>query len=266
MNNINEEDYLSIINDNDNVSQTNDFKEFFVVFGGFVSLLAIIFLILNLGSNIYIQNISSVQQVKLEKIITQNIKVKYFIISDSKYNSKIMYLDKIKRQIIQSDKNLQNRSNLDLHIIKNNELNAFVSVDGNLYFTTGLLDKISDKQQLAFVLAHELGHYSHRDTLKAFSRQVSLITIASIISMAQNDTVNRTIKGLENFTDIKYSQKQELNADLYASDSIKKIYGTNSAGINFFNTLEKEDKNPDFIYLFANHPKTQDRIKAIQSR
>lgn len=266
MNNINEENYLSIINDNDNVSKTNDFSEFFVVFGGFVGLLVIVFLILNMGSSIYIQNISPKQQVKLEKIITQNIKVKFPIINDAKYNSKIIYLNKIKKQIIQSDKNLQNRSNLDLHIIKNNELNAFVNVDGNLYFTTGLLDKISDKQQLAFVLAHELGHYSHRDNLKAFSRQVSLITIASILSMAQNNTVNKTMKGLGNLTDIKYSQKQELNADLYASNSIKKIYGTNIAGINFFNTLEKEDKNPDFIYLFANHPKTQDRIKTIQSK
>lgn len=266
MNNLNQEDYLSIINDNDNVSKTNDFNEFFVVFGGFVSLLIAVFLILNLASNIYIQNISPTQQVKLENMITQNTKAKYPIIGDAKYNSKIFYLNKIKKQIIQSDKNLQNRSRLDLHIIKNNELNAFVSVDGNLYFTTGLLDKISDNQQLAFVLAHELGHYSHRDNLKAFSRQLSLITIASILSMAQNNTVNKTIKGIGSFTDIKYSQKQELNADLYASNNIKKIYGTNIAGINFFNTLQKEDKNPDFIYLFANHPKTQDRIRAIQTK
>lgn len=266
MNSINQEDYLSIINDNDNVSKTNDFNEFFVVFGGFVSLLIAIFLILNLGSNIYIQNISPKQQVKLENMITQNIKAKYPIIEDAKYNSKILYLNKIKKQIIQGDKNLQNRSRLDLHIIKNNELNAFVSVDGNLYFTTGLLDKISDNQQLAFVLAHELGHYSHRDNLKAFSRQLSLITIASILSMAQNNTVNKTMKGIGSFTDIKYSQKQELNADLYASNNIKKIYGTNIAGINFFNALQKEDKNPEFIYLFANHPKTQDRIKSIQNK
>lgn len=265
MNDINE-GYLSIINDNDNVSKTNDFNEFFVVFGGFVSLIVIIFLTLNLFSNIYIQNISPVQQVKLERTIAQNIKFKYPTIFDSKYSSKIMYLDKIKKQIIQNDKNLQNRSNLDLHIIKSTELNAFVSVDGSVYLTTGLLDKISDKQQLAFVLAHELGHYSHRDNLKAFSRQISLITIASILSIGQNDTVSKTMKGLGNFTDIKYSQKQELNADLYASNNIKKIYGTNIAAISFFNTLEKEDKNPDFIYLFANHPNTKDRIKAIQNK
>lgn len=265
MNNIDEEGYLNIINDNDNVSKTNDFKEFFVFFGGFVSLLVIIFIALNLFSSIYIQHISATQQVKLEKIITKNITVKYPIISDPKYDSKIIYLNTVKKQIIQNDKNLQNRSSLGLYIIRNKDLNAFVSVDGNLYFTTGLLDKISDKQQLAFVLAHELGHYSHRDNLKAFSRQISFITIASILSVTQNDTVNRTMKGLENLTDIKYSQKQELNADLYASDSIKKIYGDNKAGITFFSVLAKEDKNPDFIYLFANHPKIKDRIKAIQN-
>lgn len=265
MNNI-DEGHLSIINDNDNISNTNDFNEFFVIFGGFVSLLAIIFFTLNFFSNLYIQNISPQQQVKLEKMISQNVKFKYPIILDTQYNSKIAYLDKIKKQIIQNDKNLQNRSNLDLHIIKNKELNAFVNVDGNLYFTTGLLDKISDKQQLAFVLSHELGHYSHRDNLKAFSRQFSLITIASILSIAQNNTINKTMKGLGSLTNIKYSQKQELNADLYASNCIKKIYGTNIAAINFFKTLEKEDKNPDFIYLFANHPKIQDRINAIQNK
>ena len=76
--------------------------------------------------------------------------------------------------------------------------------------------------------------------------------------------MSKTIKGLTNFTDIKYSQKQELNADLYASNIIKKIYGTNVAAINFFNTLEHEDKNPDFVYLFASHPHPADRIKALQ--
>lgn len=257
--------YLNIINDNDNVSKTNDYKEFITVFGGFVSLIVFVFLIFNFISSIYIQNISPSQQIKLEKIIAQNTHLKYLTTADPKYSSKIKYLAKIKKEIITNDKNLQNRSNLNLYIIKNKEINAFVNVDGNLYFTTGLLDKISDEQQLAFVMAHELGHYSHRDNLKAFSRQISIITIASLVSMGQNDTINKTIKGLGSFTNIKYSQKQELNADLYASNCVRKIYGDNKAAIKFFNTIEREDKNPDFIYLFASHPKTEDRIKAIQN-
>lgn len=266
MNNNIDESYLNIINDNDNVSKTNDFNEFFVVFGGFISLFVIVFIIFNLVANIYIQNISPIQQVKLEKIIAKNVKHDYPTILDSKYKSEIAYLNAIKKEIVQNDKNLQNRSDLDLNIIRNKELNAFVSIDGSLYFTTGLLDKISDKKQLAFVLAHELGHYSNRDNLKAFSRQISLIALVSLFSLGQNDTVSKTIKGLGNFTDIKYSQEQELAADLYANNSVKKIYGTNVAAIDFFNTLKKEDKNPDFIYLFANHPKIEDRIKAIQNR
>lgn len=258
--------HLSIINDNDNISKTNDFNELFTVFGGFIGLLIIVFLIFNFSSNIYIQHLSPLQQVKLEKAIAQNTKLKYPTLIDSEYNSKMVYLEKIKKEIIENDKSLQNRSNLELHVIKNKSVNAFVSIDGNLYFTTGLLDKISDKQELAFVLAHELGHYSHKDNLKAFSREISLIAIASLFSIGQNNSVSKTIKGLTNFTDIKYSQKQELNADLYASNIIKKIYGTNIAAINFFNMLEHEDKNPDFIYLFASHPHPADRIKALQNQ
>lgn len=261
-----DEGYLSIINDNDNVTETNDFKEFFVVFGGIISLCSIIFLVFNFLSNIYIKNISPSQQVKLEQLIVQNSKWRSLTYSDRKYNSQIIYLEKIKKEIIKNDKNIQNRSHLDLHIIKNKELNAFVTPDGNIFFTTGLLDKISDKHELAFVLAHELGHYSHRDNLKVFSRQISLVAIASVFSLGQNDTVNKTIKGLGNFTNIKYSQKQELDADLYASNSVKKIYGNNIGAIDFFKILQKEDKNPDFIYLFVNHPKTKDRIKAIQNK
>lgn len=267
MNNINiSEGHLDIINDNDNISKTNDFNEFFIYVGGFISLLFIIFLIFNFSANIYIQNLSPSQQVNLEKIIAQKSKLKLSTYTDSKYTSKINYLEQIKKRIISNDKNLQNRSNLNLHIIPNREINAFVSVDGNLYFTTSLLDKISDKEQLAFVLAHELGHYSHRDNLKAFSRELSLIAIASLVSILQNDSTRKTTSGLMNITNIKYSKSQELNADLYANNAIKKFYGTNKPAIKFFNTIEKEDKNPDFIYMFANHPHPKERIKALQNK
>ena len=160
---------------------------------------------------------------------------------------------------------MQNKSKFNIYETSNEEINAFVYPDGSIYVTKGLLDKINDNEMLTFIIAHELGHYVHRDHLKMISRQIIVYTINSIIS-GGSQTTDTTIGNISSLNELKHSRNQERNADKYANKMVYRIYGNNNGAIRFFQYLEKEEKAPEFIQYFSTHPSTKQRLKLIQNK
>lgn len=55
-------------------------------------------------------------------------------------------------------------------VIENETPNAFSAPGGYVTVTTGLLKKINNEAQLAGVLAHEIGHITHKHALKSYKK------------------------------------------------------------------------------------------------
>lgn len=259
-----EEKYLRVIDENDNVSDTSDFKELLILVGGFFVIFGFIFITLDFWANIYITLMPDSQQIKIENTLSSLIKKPDTLIL-KKHVVKMHAAEEIKQRLIEKDPNLQHKSNFLLYEVKNKNLNAFVGVDGNIYFTSGLLEEIKNKEELAFVLAHELGHYSKKHHLKAFSRAITFVAVASLASAGQSESVKNTVNGLVEISNVKYSQDQEKEADLYASNALKALYGSNRGGVSFFKTLLAKSNYPEFLYIFSTHPHPKERIKFLNS-
>jgi len=45
---------------------------------------------------------------------------------------------------------------------------------------------------------------------------------------------------------------------------LKKIYGTNQGGIDFFNKLKQKENTPEFLYYFSSHPSLNKRIELLK--
>ncbi len=60
-----------------------------------------------------------------------------------------------------------------------------VTAGSYLFVTNGLLAAVESENELAFVLAHELGHFHHRDPLQALGRSLVLITLSSLLGLGQ---------------------------------------------------------------------------------
>lgn len=254
--------YEALIDSNINASQTPDVKEFFILIGGFFGLFIILFLICEFSVNLYITNMPTEKQVQLEHMIAQAAP-QINTIKPEKYPRQMAVAEAIKRRIMYSDKNLYNRSSLDLYIADENEVNAYVTPDGKIYFTKGLLNEVKDSNELAFILAHEIGHYSNKHHLKAISRNIILISLAAV--MGQDVGIQKTISSISGFEGAQYSKGKEREADLYANRFVKSIYGTNEGGIRFFRFLKEKEKYPQFLYYFSTHPSPDERIKLLQS-
>jgi len=67
-----------------------------------------------------------------------------------------------------------------LVLIADDAPNAFAFPGGTIGITRGLLDALDDDIELAFVLAHELGHFYHRDHLQGMGRAMGFRIIMAV--------------------------------------------------------------------------------------
>jgi hypothetical protein len=76
------------------------------------------------------------------------------------------YLNEIKDYLLESDPKLA--SQLKVYAVKSSMVNAFTTADGRIFFHMGLLSRMENEAQIAFVLCHEIQHYVHRDPMEGY--------------------------------------------------------------------------------------------------
>lgn len=260
MNNDLEERYLNLIDNNVNVSKIGAGTEFLYLVAALGIICFSIFFFADAIANIVIDNMPNKWQVELEKKLSfgQNS-----FTESNKHADKIKYLESVKTKIVRMDKRLQNKSPLTIHEINEEQVNAFVYPDGNIYFTSKLLEKVDDKESLTFVLGHELGHYAHRDHLKSIGRELISGTILFVITLGNKDIAS-TIGNINSMNQLNHSQRQEKAADMYGNKILYKLYGRNTGAVKFFKFLKEEENIPEFFYYFSTHPSTEQRLNLIQ--
>jgi predicted Zn-dependent protease len=73
---------------------------------------------------------------------------------------------------------------LNFYVIKDNIINAFAAPAGHVFFFSGLIGIMDNVDELASVLAHELGHVSARHLASRIerSKKIGLATMAGILA------------------------------------------------------------------------------------
>ena len=139
--------------------------------------------------------------------------------------------------------------------------NAFALSGGRVYVLRGMIDKAASPDEVAGVVAHELGHVAHRDGLRRLIQQGGTsfllgllfgdVTGASIMVDAGRQAIYSA-----------YSRETESRADLYARDLMVKLGRSPRPLGELLARMEGSDKaNP--LAIFASHPLTIDRLAAL---
>jgi len=151
------------------------------------------------------------------------------------------------------------------HLIDSPELNAMAFAGGAVGITSGLLEAVHSEGGLAFVLAHELAHFRHRDHLRGLGRGIVLITGATLISGGHSD-LSSLLGPAVNLQMAQYSQAQESEADREALALMHCAYGgTEGAGELFEKMLDRKDPKNNLGHYFSSHPQTRKRLEAIKA-
>jgi len=151
------------------------------------------------------------------------------------------------------------KSSYDFHITisDSNESNAFAVPGGLIVVTQGLLDGARSENELFFVLAHEIGHFQNRDHLEGIGRGLVGLALASMLGISDAGDILETSL---NFSESKFSQNRESDADLYAVDLMQCYYGHANGATSFFKKLPQDDG----YGFFSSHPKSLKRIELIE--
>jgi hypothetical protein len=141
--------------------------------------------------------------------------------------------------------------------------NAFAVPGGKMIITTGLLRlakrlKHYEHDALGFILAHELGHFRHRDHLKGLGWK--LFTLCVLIPLQATESI-----GL--MSNNQYSQWQETAADEYALALVQRNAMNPDAGIAFFQAMAQTSPPEDWSdHILSDHPPTKARIQHLTHR
>lgn len=254
-----EDRYLNVINDNINVGKSNVMTEFIILVAGIVIIFALLYIFADAIGCFFIDRMSDKMQMQIENAFSFGIQPNMY-----KKSNNTKKLEIIRDKIVPLDKKLQGKSKFPIYEVPEKQINAFVTPNGTIFFTQGLLSEIKDEETLTFVLAHELGHYAHRDHLKSISRQIIISLILSLFSSGNNN-VDMTIGSISDLNALTYSRNQERNADKYANKVVYRLYGNNQGAVDFFKLLEKKEKIPEYFQYFSTHPSTKQRLKLIQN-
>lgn len=158
---------------------------------------------------------------------------------------------------------------------KDKEINACAYPGGIIIINSALIEKAKDDDEIAGVMAHEIGHVIHRHTLKQALHNCGLITCLSLVSGGVSgpgeaeklETVFALAQKLES---LNFSRGQETDADLTGLKLEVKAGYSGQGIINFFKRLEREENSlgPGSARLFAvlsTHPMSADRVAKIEA-
>ena len=170
-------------------------------------------------------------------------------------------------------------NDVNIHIVADPGVNAFVAGGQRIFLTTGLLMKAKHPGQVKGVLAHEIGHITggHLARLQgAVEGARDLALIGAIFGVAIGTLAGRPdagIAGAAKAMDIagrgllKFTRSQERSADQVAVDLLDKTKNSSRGLMELFESLKNQEllsperQDP---YLLT-HPLTQDRIVFLRN-
>ena len=146
--------------------------------------------------------------------------------------------------------------------------NAITLPNCNIVLFSGLIDNSSSENGLAMIIAHELGHCKTRDNLQALGRAL-IVSVIAVTVMGESSEVTKLILNSLQLSNLAYSREQEEQADLFALNTLSKVYHHVGGALEFFKRSAANEGHETFeklTYLNSTHPTTLSRIAILENQ
>ena len=171
------------------------------------------------------------------------------------------------------------RNDVDLYVVNEDSVNAFVAGGQNIFVHTGLIMRADTPNEIIGVLAHETGHISgghgarrSQDIQRAMGPMLISIGLGVLaIAAGAPDAGAALISGSQAFAMadiVRHTQVQESSADQAAVEFLDSAGQSGRGLITFFNTQVRPyefmaRRAPPWMMT---HPYTSDRVEAVRER
>jgi len=162
-------------------------------------------------------------------------------------------------------------------VLDSDDLNALSCPGGIILITRGMMRKAQNEEELAAVLAHEIGHVSNRDGTKAIQQarwtEVAALLGAEAAKRAGGAETGKLLSLFEgsvqdvvkNLLVNGYSREQEGNADMSALTILQRLGYDPNGLADFLERLGKESSGGRNQGLFTTHPGMRERAGQVRS-
>lgn len=207
--------------------------------------------------------INTAREIDLGREMDKEIRRKFKIVSEPALNNR---LERIGQRVASTS----DRKDIPYYfsVIKDEELNAFTIPGGFVYVNKGLMDA-ANNDELACVLAHEIGHLAARHSVKRLQAVLGyqiIIGIALGVSGASN--VGSAMDVIFNVVNLGYSRSDEDLADRLAVRYARRS-GFNPQGmVTFFQKLQREAEKKggsSRLAFLSSHPPLEKRIENVKN-
>ena len=160
-------------------------------------------------------------------------------------------------------------------VLDSSDINAFALPGGYIFINRGLMSYLSSEEELAAVLAHEIGHVTARHSVRQYSQSQLMSIISTAIEIQAGSTAGNIANLASGAILSGYGREMELEADelgaeyiyedgyspqgMYEVLSVLKDQEVYSKKIN-----KQRGKEPvNYHGVFASHPSNDKRLQEI---
>jgi len=237
-----------------NVTPVHPLTDFLILCVGFLGLILITYVLLGSVSDYLVGRLSMEQEHRLAKLLTLKYKTEQINAASSKLQA---IVDRISSHLNKPP------YPFSVQVICDPTVNALALPGGRILVLSGLLKMIGSENELAMVLAHEMGHYQHRDHLRGLGRALVFLFLTTLLSDLEG-SVSQIFEKTGLLASLRFNQRQETEADNLGLELVQKTYGHVGGATTFFKTLAIEQPEGPFGAWFSSHPASENRAQNLE--
>lgn len=154
---------------------------------------------------------------------------------------------------------------VELHLSSYDIINAVALPANHVVLYRGLLKDAESENELAMVLAHELGHVIEGHAREHFRRQ-AVLTVAGG-ALAQVPVLGQILLNLAQLNELRHSREAEAEADSIGLGLLAGYYGHAGGATHFFERRLEEGNEPDErLEFLQTHPLSRERVDALREQ
>ena len=156
---------------------------------------------------------------------------------------------------------------LRLHLVKDDQINAFAMPGGHIVVYTGILDKMKEPGELAALLAHEGTHVEQRHSTRGIARDLAGSLFVSLLLGDLGGVTSVLAQKGDELKGLSYSRDLETEADTIG---IRRMHanGVDPHGmVELLELLGREAEDmPEGASFLSSHPLTKERLATAEAK
>ncbi|MEL6778581.1 MAG: M48 family metallopeptidase [Cyanobacteria bacterium J06597_16] len=143
-------------------------------------------------------------------------------------------------------------------VVDDDAVNAFATMGGYVYITTGLMAAADNEAELAGVMGHEIGHIAEGHAREQMRQQAIAQGITGALGVERDRLVNI---GTQVALQLPASRRAEYEADEHGFFSMGRAGYDQTGMVTFMQKLVRQGAPPEFL---STHPDARNRVNSLQ--